>query len=152
MVAVEAPSALQLAEIIGSGEVVLLSRISLGIREHPDGSSAWVGIRVWEAQVGNAVIRDLDGHITLMYVKKSALADLEKLAEGLEHRVTTLASSRVERQCTLKFNREFVDKDYAWGDMLVHSRTHAALHQMVHAACQRRGGSRQGLFLKRVPI
>ena len=111
-------------------------------------------LRDYQVRIGSRlVIDDLDGHITLMYVKQSALSELDAIMEGLEERLTALSRSMEERKCTLKFHMELAQPDYAWADMLVSSKAHGALHSLVAAGLQRRSarGSTQGLMLKRAP-
>ena len=105
-------------------------------------SYAWVGLRVWEAQIGSAAIKDLDGHVTLMYVKQSAIPDIDDITAGLEYRLTCLERSTEERRCLLLYRPEYAAENYAFGDVLVRSGLHSALHALVNEAVKRRRGRR----------
>lgn len=145
------PNARTLASLISSGDDVLLCRLSIGVRVHADSSCAWIGLRVWEVRFGEVVIEDLDGHITLMYFKKNAIEDVDLIQDALDRRLSSMMSSTVERRCAFKFNEVFAKDDYAWGDALVASPAHGALHGLVQAAISARSSGSRGLVLKRVP-
>ena len=152
IVPVDVPRANTLAALLGSEESVFISRLSIGVRVQQDQSFAWVGLRVWEAQIGDAVIKNLDGHVTLMYVRSSAIPDIDALTAGFEYRLTKLVQSRDECRCLLKYRPEWAEENYAWGDVLVRSALHGALHAVVNEGIKRRDGRRSGLMLKKVPL
>ena len=105
----------------------------------------------YKVKLGNSlVITDIDAHMTLMYVKQSALGELDAIMEGLEERLTAMSRSQHERKCVLKFNEQFAEPDYAWADLLVTSQAHSGVHALVAAGLRRRSirGSTQGLTLK----
>ena len=126
-----------------------MRRVRLRHRVSHDNSFAWVALLIWEIRVGNLILKDIDAHITLFYVKEAALPDLEGMLQAIQKQLEK-AIAKNEFVATMKVNEAFASENYAWADILVFSKVHPVLHRLTNAARQSmvRGASARDLCTK----